>query len=60
MLDFVLMIDIAISHSTLRPVTPHQVYYDLGGTFDEPVVETATEEMFGLLAEKTSCVKEAE
>jgi uncharacterized protein YhdP len=54
----VLLIFSQIFKKPLKEVS--QVYYDLGGTFDEPVVETATEEMFGLLAEKTSCVKEAE
>ncbi|MDH3417112.1 MAG: hypothetical protein OEM64_12455 [Gammaproteobacteria bacterium] len=54
----VLLIFSQIFKKPLKEVS--QVYYDLGGTFDEPVVETATEETFGLLAEKTSCVKAAE
>jgi uncharacterized protein YhdP len=54
----VLLIVSQIFKKPLREVS--QVYYDLGGTFDEPIVEIATEEMFALLAEKTSCVKEAE
>lgn len=53
----VLLIFSQIFKKPLKEVS--QVYYDLGGTFDEPVVETSTEEMFALLAEKTSCVKEA-
>jgi len=54
----VLLIFSQVFKKPLREVS--QVYYDLGGTFDEPIVEIATEEMFALLAEKTSCVKEAE
>ncbi len=54
----VLLIFSQIFKKPLKEVS--QVYYDLGGTFDEPVVETATEEMLGLLAEKTGCVKAAE
>jgi uncharacterized protein (TIGR02099 family) len=54
----VLLIFSQIFKKPLKEVS--QVYYDLGGTFAEPVVETTTEEMFGLLAEKTNCVKEAE
>jgi uncharacterized protein YhdP len=54
----VLLIFSQVFKKPLREVS--QVYYDLGGTFDEPIVEIATEEMFALLAEKTNCVKEAE
>jgi uncharacterized protein YhdP len=54
----VLLIFSQIFKKPLQEVS--QVYYDVSGTFDEPVVETTTEEMFGLSIEKSGCVREAE
>jgi len=54
----VLLIISQIFKKPLQEVS--QVYYDVSGTFDEPIVETTTEEMFGLSIEKFGCVKEAE
>ncbi|NIA27422.1 MAG: TIGR02099 family protein, partial [Desulfobulbaceae bacterium] len=54
----VLLIISQIFKKPLQEVS--QVYYDISGTFDEPVVETTTAEIFGLSAEKSGCVSEAE
>jgi len=54
----VLLIISQIFKKPLQQVS--QVYYDIGGTFDEPIVENTTEEMFGLMVEQTGCIKEAE
>jgi len=54
----VLLIFSQIFKKPLQEVS--QVYYDISGTFDKPVVETTTEEMFGLSIEESGCVSEAE
>ena len=54
----VLLIISQIFKKPLQEVS--QVYYDISGTFDEPIVETTTEEMFGLSIEKFGCVEKTE
>ena len=35
-----------------------QVYYAIGGTFDEPIIESTTPEIFALSGAMTGCIDE--
>ena len=49
-----LLIFSQIFKKPLQEVT--QVYYGIGGTFDEPIIETATAEIFALSGAMTGCI----
>jgi uncharacterized protein YhdP len=49
-----LLIFSQIFKKPLQEVT--QVYYSIGGSFDEPIIETATAEIFALSGAMTGCI----
>lgn len=53
-----LLIFSQIFKKPLQEVT--QVYYSIGGTFDEPVIESTTAEFFALTGAMTGCIDEDE
>jgi uncharacterized protein (TIGR02099 family) len=53
-----LLIFSRIFKKPLQEVT--QVYYDIGGSWDEPVIESATAEIFALNGEASGCLAESE
>ena len=53
-----LMIFSQIFKKPLQEVT--QVYYAIGGTFDEPIIDTASPELFSQAGAMTGCVDEDE